>query len=936
MRQAATRRRSTSTKVRGRNPRTLGRRHAARVRGNPGVVKQPWEMTRDEYLAHDRVVGYWGPGMDELADQIRLHDHRVHVKRALAAGTPVPPEVLANYPELRAGNPGVVKRFLGGVLGKAEWVLTFDEFVSKVRAEMVRTGQLVKDKPLAPIVVDTLRVMYDEAGRAYREGGPEAVDEALRGVRRNPGDYPVYRAKVSFQYGVKGERKAAIAEGTIWEKVSGGARFVAGSDIPERYVTLGERKGHRWGSRMLKLTQEQLDQVMELVQTPNPACEPNPIDMATVLAVGVLAGAVQGVVGPYVTRHVYGVGSGEGGAVGNPSDLPGRSDLLTRQQGLFDHSGGPPWRASIIASVSVVNEYGVPTNLEVTTNRTRNKWWLERTLGRKARTREEMFEPGHSCTLTGMWTTTSKRIADEWVAGIKDLERGGGGGVAANPHPFPVVVKVLGKGYLTEIEETPDGIVDHYADHPAMALRLGYWEIRDYQDRHKGEPRAEILPVATAFEQWRALHGREDNPESRSYLLRPRAFQAVRELQAKGYTASLGTAHRGHGLHTTYSVVSDAPDDVVGRLMWRLSADYRKDRVPDTEEEFDQRFPVGNPKPAGAGMYLIQVFGKGYLAGGTMAAAGVKDRYTHDPHEAMRVNLEQADELQRQYAGTFAAVPVEEALAAGPTRVGNPKPVASMLASEINRALDKLEAEDSRLTGEMIAAGRGNERPSEYLQMNDPLSMRLRANWESKKELYRERDRRYGPGAPSRLPRGFGPLKNPATDPQSPHFKAGYRWLKAKVSSSKLSSLGGGVINNRVGADQYLKKQGLEGALDPAIRIMAVQYPHIAQKVERAEAMRREFLDGAEAAWQEKLNKDHPGDDERANPYGEPTFRKGARSWSGQMGGHYWTKPEAIEQARQFATEKGWDEVMIWTEGGGKKETFIVELAKDKRGSHAA
>lgn len=72
------------------------------------------------------------------------------------------------------------------------------------------------------------------------------------------------------------------------------------------------------------------------------------------------------------------------------------------------------------------------------------------------------------------------------------------------------------------------------------------------------------------------------------------------------------------------------------------------------------------------GEYLIQVFGKGYLAGGGMSASGIKDHYTQDPREAMRVTLEKAKSLQRKHAGAFAAISVEQALRAGTTRVGNP------------------------------------------------------------------------------------------------------------------------------------------------------------------------------------------------------------------------------------------------------------------------
>lgn len=91
---------------------------------------------------------------------------------------------------------------------------------------------------------------------------------------------------------------------------------------------------------------------------------------------------------------------------------------------------------------------------------------------------------------------------------------------------------------------------------------------------------------------------------------------------------------------------------------------------------------------------------------------------------------------------------------------GNPKPTSQMTAGEINKALDKLDQQDSQLTREFIDAGRGNERPSETQHMNDPLAIRHRELFRRRMDLRNEMERRYGPGAPSRLPKGFGPLKN--------------------------------------------------------------------------------------------------------------------------------------------------------------------------------
>lgn len=83
-------------------------------------------------------------------------------------------------------------------------------------------------------------------------------------------------------------------------------------------------------------------------------------------------------------------------------------------------------------------------------------------------------------------------------------------------------------------------------------------------------------------------------------------------------------------------------------------------------------------------------------------------------------------------------------------------------AAAINKLLDFLEEESSFITDEMIAARRGNERPSETRHLTDPLSLRFLRNCEESSILREEIARRYGPGAPRRLPpRGFGPRKKP-------------------------------------------------------------------------------------------------------------------------------------------------------------------------------
>lgn len=91
-------------------------------------------------------------------------------------------------------------------------------------------------------------------------------------------------------------------------------------------------------------------------------------------------------------------------------------------------------------------------------------------------------------------------------------------------------------------------------------------------------------------------------------------------------------------------------------------------------------------------------------------------------------------------------------------KISTKAPVA-MTAAEINKELDKLNAQDSTLGDLMIEGGRGHERPSEYHRMTDPLSMELRKNSNRRQDLRIEISVRYGPNPPSRLPtgRGFGP-----------------------------------------------------------------------------------------------------------------------------------------------------------------------------------
>lgn len=85
-----------------------------------------------------------------------------------------------------------------------------------------------------------------------------------------------------------------------------------------------------------------------------------------------------------------------------------------------------------------------------------------------------------------------------------------------------------------------------------------------------------------------------------------------------------------------------------------------------------------------------------------------------------------------------------------------------MSAAAINRELDAIDKKQSVLLDEFIAAGRGHERPSDWRDKTDPLSMKEKALSARRFDLMFEVRRRAGPGM-YRLPKGFGPMKNPTT-----------------------------------------------------------------------------------------------------------------------------------------------------------------------------
>jgi hypothetical protein len=87
-----------------------------------------------------------------------------------------------------------------------------------------------------------------------------------------------------------------------------------------------------------------------------------------------------------------------------------------------------------------------------------------------------------------------------------------------------------------------------------------------------------------------------------------------------------------------------------------------------------------------------------------------------------------------------------------------PKDPRTLPGAAINKALDKIDDKISKMTQRMIDKGYGSIRHSD-LPMTDPEVVEYKKLYDERATYKNEIDHRYGPGAPSRLPKGFGPVK---------------------------------------------------------------------------------------------------------------------------------------------------------------------------------
>jgi hypothetical protein len=217
--------------------------------------------------------------------------------------------------------------------------LPFDEFVDKVRAEMVRKGLHRAGTPLEPRIVEELRDLHTAAVRAYRVGGPEEVDRMLGGRRRNPypdweqRDEPIALARNVVNAMLKAGlvtddgarvveimvRRLSLSESEALDIVNEASRGGAPASGRAIADVLRARTGTPESAEVTRqLTDYRLEHIADEFGPGGKYARKNPLDLATVLGAGILAGVASGVTQPYVTRHVY--GEGALGAVANPTE----------------------------------------------------------------------------------------------------------------------------------------------------------------------------------------------------------------------------------------------------------------------------------------------------------------------------------------------------------------------------------------------------------------------------------------------------------------------------------------------------------------------------------------------------------------------------------------------------------------------------------------
>jgi len=141
--------------------------------------------------------------------------------------------------------------------------------------------------------------------------------------------------------------------------------------------------------------------------------------------------------------------------------------------------------------------------------------------------------------------------------------------------------------------------------------------------------------------------------------------------------------------------------------------------------------------------------------GGSIGWYGVNEKDLEPPVRSLRSSIIRLAHANPKLRGDLLPLLKEAAVRKTMTR----EQIEGMGAAVINKALDTLDKEQSKLNGALIEAGFGHVRLQEIMRMDHPVAQQYAVVSGQIALLHEEIERRYGPGAPSRLPRGFGPIK---------------------------------------------------------------------------------------------------------------------------------------------------------------------------------
>ena len=136
---------------------------AGQESGQRPAVKEPWQMTRDEYTKSVGANGYW-------AETSAISDHNAAVRNALFEGKQVPEEVLNDYPELKP----VVQENLN-----TEKPRSLEQVLSEGKKEVQ------EKKQFTPLPEEKPASNYGKNNKIFTEDAAAAARERLRQKRNN-------------------------------------------------------------------------------------------------------------------------------------------------------------------------------------------------------------------------------------------------------------------------------------------------------------------------------------------------------------------------------------------------------------------------------------------------------------------------------------------------------------------------------------------------------------------------------------------------------------------------------------------------------------------------------------------------------------------------------------------------------------------------------